>query len=260
MDRNEIKDKELMFKDMNEEVKRSEEGVLLVKEPLKGSIRITGRYDCNGKPLEEVLNRDEKSVKEYKEKVKAVGRMVASAVTADTIKSAYFYVMETNVFAKIDEEGVFVPAEISVAKFSLLEGLVSVYQAFPSAGVVPLGYKRECIENSNKGHKIPLMKKPMNHLERMLEDCVEFDVKEDGDIFNELSKFLSATDTVFCMPDKVAQCEGVLTTMSIRSTLLMPVRRFLDLPQLLFRLVNSTKEGVKIPSLGLFERELESER
>ena len=54
---------------------------------------------------------------------------------------------------------------MSIAKFSLHEGVAEVYQAFPAAGEIPLGYKRECLENSDKRHKLPLeeaAENPMN--------------------------------------------------------------------------------------------------
>merc|ERR1719431_1956960 len=58
----------------------------------------------------------------------------------------------------------------------------------------------------------------------------------------------------------MSQCEGVLLTISNRSSLVMPMNKFLPLPELLFNLGNSSKEGHMIPSPGLAERELDSER
>ena len=100
----------------------------------------------------------------------------------------------------------------------------------------------------------------MEPLEIQVEDTVEFRLKSDAQIFKDLSAHLAGTDAVFCMPERLAQCEGVLRTISTSSSLVMPVTRFLPLPELLYRLANSSKEGPMIPSSGVSERELESER
>ena len=133
--------------------------------------------------------------------------------------------------------------------------MVKVYQAFPKPGVIPEGYKWECLEASNHGHKIPLEDMAVmesdvsNHNNK-----VEFQLKSDCQIFKEITAHMDGTEAVFCMPEKMSQCEGVLQAMSNRSCLMMPVNKFLPLPELLFRLANSSKEGEMIPSAGLAER------
>ena len=89
---------------------------------------------------------------------------------------------------------------------------------------------------------------------------VEFQVKSDGQIFMDIVAHMAGSETVFCMPEKMSQCEGVLRTISTRSSLEMPVNKFLPLPELLFNLGNSSKEGQMIPSPGIAKRELDSER
>ena len=219
-----------------------------------------GGYDKLQKSLMIIKKRDEERAREVKDKIDAVAISVEKAALAGTLETKKFNIIETNIFAKIEESGEYIPAEISIAKFSLKEGVVQVYHAFPKAGVIPLGYKRVCMESSNKGHKIPLDDMSAVESNVINNNKVEFQQKSDGQIFKDILVHLAKTEEVFCMPEKLAQCEGVFRTISNRSSLEVPVIKFLPLPELLFRLGNSSKEGQMIPSVGVAEGELDSER
>jgi len=248
------------FEDMKEEFKKNDPGAT-EKERRKGEVRIEGGYDSLGNSLVGIKKRDLERIKEERDKISAIKNMVDRAALAGTLESAQFNIIETNVFVKIPEDKVYVPAEISVAKFSLQEGLIKVYQAFPEAGKIPLGYKRQCMENSNKGHKIPLEKEAMEPMDCQVEDNVEFKQTLDRKILDDISHHLSGADLVFCMPEMMAQCEGILRTIANRcSSYIMSSIMFVPLPELLFMLANKSQEGLMIPTPGLAERELESER
>ena len=64
----------------------------------------------------------------------------------DQLLSHTFHVFHCYIFAKTDDESIFVPAEMSCATFSIQDGLKSVYHAFPRPGKIPLGYKGPEIE------------------------------------------------------------------------------------------------------------------
>ena len=115
------------------------------------------------------------------------------------------------------------------------------------------------MEASNKGHKI-LLEDMVVTEDNVSNNKVEFQLKSDGQILLDIVAHMAGAEAVFCMPEKMSQCEGVLRTISNRSSLVMPVNKFLPLPELLFNLGNSSKEGQMIPSPGLAERELDSER
>ena len=142
-----------------------------------------GKLDCHGRPLEDIQKRDEKKKKEAKDQSDAVATMVAEAITRK-----HFFLLHTNIFGKIEETGWYVPAEISVVKFSISEGIVKVIQAFPEAGTIPLGYRRLCMETSSRGHMIPYDKKE--------EEDVQ--VKSDYLIIEDIEALLAGTDTVVC--------------------------------------------------------------
>jgi len=250
------------YEDMKEEAKSRDMGTgNQGRERRKGEVRIEGGYDSLGNPLADIRRRDQERAREVRDKVDSVATMVENGSLAGTLETTTFNIIESSVFVKIDEDKVYVPAEISIAKFSLREGVVEVYQAFPRAGAIPLGYKRECLESSNHGHKIPLEDMAVMDADVSNNNkTVEFQPKSDGQIAKDIVAHLAGTDAVFCMPEKMAQCEGVLHTIINRSSLRMPVIKFLPLPELLYKLANSSKEGEMIPSAGIAESELNSER
>jgi len=225
------------------------------KERKEGGV---GRYDSHGNPLVSIKKRDAERVKMIEDKVKAVSAMVEKASRSGTIETIEFNILETHVFVKIEEKELYVPAEISIAKFSLQEGVSKVFHAFPEAGPIPLGYKRECMDNIKKVHKIPYDK---GAIKVHGEDDVECNHSTNTQILKDISEHLTGTEKiVFCMPERLAQCEGVLRTLCDRSSLKMPVDKFLPLPELLFMLANSSKEGNRVPSAGVAEGLLDSEK
>jgi len=229
-------------------------------ERKKGEVRIRGGYDSLGNPLEEIQRRDLHRKQEALMKIRMVDTELEEALHADRLEIKQFNVLVTNVFVKIDEDQIYVPAEISIAKFSLNSGVISVFQAFPEAGVLPRGYKRQCLENSEKGHKIPLEENDMIPMDCQIEEKVDFRITSDAEIMSNVKCFLQDADVIYCMPEMMRQSEGVFRTISNRSNVVMPSITFLPLPELLFGLANRSEVGAVLPSASVAERELESER
>ena len=101
-------------------------------------------------------------------------------------------------------------------------------------------------------HKIPLTNQD--------KEKEKMKVKSDYRVLEELEAHLDGADTVFCMPERMEECEGVLKTICERSSLANPVKKFLNLTELFFKLVNSSQNGIVVPSRGILEGELNSER
>ena len=198
----------------------------------KGEVRIKGGSDSLGNPLEEIQRRDVLRKQEVLRKIRMVDSELEEAFQVDRLEIKQFNVLVTNVFVKIDEDQIYVPAELSIAKFSLNSGVISVFQAFPEAGVLPRGYKRLCLENSEKGHKIPLDEENMIPMECQIEEKVDFRITPDAEIMSNVKCFLQGADVVYCMPEIMRQSEGVFRTICNRSSVAMPSVTFLPLPEM----------------------------
>jgi len=204
-----------------------------------------------GRSVVDILKSNKQREVEEKKKIQSVREMVEMAVLMGDVKTKPFYVIQTNVFLQTEEypnPAVILPAEISIARFSLQEGVMEVYQAFPEPGEIPLGYKRICLENSRKGHRVPL------------EDDSEFVRHSDRKILEDISSFLSGASSVFCLPRYADQCKGVLATLATRQHTTPLTISVLSLPMLLFMLGNSSKVGQTLPSINIAEAELEKEQ
>jgi len=226
---------------------------------VKGEVRIAGGYDSLGNPLADIRRRDLERQLAIRNRIDKVDSIVELAKSSNSLKEMYFYIMTTNIFAKVDDTGAVIPAEISVAKFSLEDGVVDVFQAFPKPGKIPLGYKRLCLENSDTGHKIPLELSTDDN-DNNTDGSSEFIQSQDKIILDKISKFTSDSSYIFCMPEKRNECEGMVKTISLRSNLHYPAFELLPLNELLLRLANNSGKGKKLPSAGVAESELEKER
>jgi len=171
----------------------------------------------------------------------------------DQLLSQTFHVFHCYIFAKTDDESIFVPAEMSCATFSIQDGLKSVYHAFPRPGKIPLGYKGRCLQTSDSSHKIPLD----NEDEDM---TIKIDYKEDSEIIQDLEEIIAGNNKIFVMPEIMNQVEGVLKTVSNRAGREDFISKitFLPLPNLLYHFVNKTSQV--LPSVTIAEHELQKQR
>jgi len=170
----------------------------------------------------------------------------------DQLLTHEFYVMHCYIFAKTDEESIFVPAEMSCATFSIQDGLRRVYHAFPRPGKIPLGYKGRCLQTSDASHKIPLD----NDDEEMK---MKINYKEDAEIIHDLEGII-AGENIFVMPELMKQVEGVLKVVADRAGREDFISKIsvLPLPNLLYDLVN--RPSLMLPSVIIAEHELQQPR
>ena len=72
-----------------------------------------------------------------------------------SLETKMFYLLTTSVFCVTAEKQI-VPAELSLARFSLKAGVVGTYQVLVEPGTVPRGYLADCVANSLATHHIPV--------------------------------------------------------------------------------------------------------
>ena len=126
-----------------------------------------------------------------------IREVVELANMEDRLEDAPFYIVHTNIFCMTAEKDI-VPAELSLAKLSLREGVQSidkvygeVYQVFIEPGPVPRGYLGDCLANSKATHKIPLdFHSFVGDYKRIIEDILEILMEEDKGL-----------PPIYCMPN-----------------------------------------------------------
>ena len=127
-------------------------------EPVNGRVGSgvpgVGAMDSLGRSLKDLAVRDVEERKVAEKKIRDLHSLISPQVENNNLEQFVFFVIHTSVFAQTTPEkgqpAMFVPAEIAISKFSLSEGLIATYQAFPVPGKVPMGYKRTCMEQSKK--------------------------------------------------------------------------------------------------------------
>ena len=190
----------------------------------------------------------------------------------DRLEDSSFYLLHTNIFCFTSEKEI-VPAELSLAKFSLKEGVHSidkvygeVYQVFIEPGQIPRGYMRDCLANSKATHKIPL---DFNLFDgdygRIVEDILEILLEDDEGI-----------PPLYCMPKYFTQNQMVLEWLIKKSGTDLISKDDLQvysLPQLLYEMTREGEESVdtslgsslasgslvrnRVPTLALAEAQLD---
>lgn len=188
-------------------------------------------------------------------------------LSVDDIPKKDLFVIQSQIFAKTDEESPqYVPAEISLARFSLSEGIIEVYHAFIRPGTVPLGYKRACLENSAKKHKIPL--ELVSEADGDTTGSEHGKYTEDGEILDQMMNILNGEHFLFSLPEFEKEITGVLEVLKKRSGRELSSVNILSLPLLMFELANKPRsEGSEaqkqegfIPFESVAEREFEKEK
>jgi len=114
-----------------------------------------GGFDSYGRPLELLLTREAQEQAETSKMQEEIRGWVEDGARSGKLAQCQFYIIQANVFCLTDEKGV-VPAEISLARVSLANGVEEVYHQLIHPGPLPLGYRADCIYNASKTHKIPL--------------------------------------------------------------------------------------------------------
>ena len=186
----------------------------------------------------------------------------------DEIPKRDIFVIHSQIFVKIEAlEPQYVPAELSVARFSLTDGIKQVKQWFLRPGNVPLGSKRACLENSRKSHKIPL---DLLLVEDDTAVSEHAKYTEDGDILDELMTILGGENNLFTLPEFETQTTGVVQTLEKRTGRKLSSLNILSLPLLMFEIANKAPDSEAaqaeqnlhekfLPFESVAERELEKE-
>ena len=177
-------------------------------------------FDHLGRPLVDILKRDRDLVEAADAKTNLVTSFADKAIEDGSIASKVFHVMHANIFVRTPDTNIIVPAEIAVSKFSIGEGIIDTYQAFPEPGKIPSGYRYKCMENSDLHHKIPLYIEKKNRTEDPNSTLIqELYYTSDEEIMENLIKFLDGSDMIFCMPDVVDDCKDVIDVLTSRAKL-----------------------------------------
>ena len=206
-------------------------------------------YDMEKEEQEQIQNAIKRDT-ENKLKIKLNELMIQSIVhdkSIEVLKHQTFFVIFSHIFTHIEDTVcLYIPAEVSIAKFSLQDGVLQVYHGFINPGDIPRGYKGRCVEHSNFTHKIPL-------------DGENLKYTEDEDLANDIKGFMSEEDKLFVMPEFMEQVTGVLETITKRSKVSMSHLKLLPLPSFLFRLASAAGDNI-IPSPIFAEDQLNKER
>lgn len=190
----------------------------------------------------------------------------------DRLEDSTFYILHTNIFCFTSEKEI-VPAELSLAKFTLKEGVHSidkvygeVYHVFIEPGQIPRGYMRDCLANSKATHKIPLdFNQFVGDYSRIIEDILEILLENDEGI-----------PPLYCLPKYFTQNQMVLEWLIRKSGTELITKddlRVYSLPHLLYEMTREGEESVdtsrgsslssgslvrnRVPTLALAEAQLD---
>ena len=88
---------------------------------------VKGGYDSYGRPLAQLVNRSRQEGLELENMKIDIKSRVDRALINQHLEDEVFYLLHTNVFCLTAEGGV-VPAELSLARVSLRQGVEEIYQ------------------------------------------------------------------------------------------------------------------------------------
>jgi len=228
-------------------------------------VEIGGR-DCFGRSKSgqaKIKREEELKLEEMKHEIKNI---VELATCHQKLEEKVFCVLSTSVFCFTEEKEV-VPAELSLARISLKEGIIDVYQVFIEPGTIPKGYRSDCMANSAATHKIPLdFNLFVGDYNKILEDILEMMLKDDTE---------DGLPPLYCMPKLFSQNKLVLNWLikKSRTTLIEEDEfRLHSLPILLFEMTRENNKSLdssfttlssmsliknRVPTLAIAEAQLE---
>ncbi|XP_037930569.1 protein maelstrom-like [Teleopsis dalmanni] len=115
-----------------------------------------GRTHLTGPPLtKEFKEQEDRNLLELLTKRK-IENSVKLSVQNGSFDSTCYVVFAANYFAKSIKGDVFIPAEISLAEFSLKTGLLKTYHSLVNPKVLPYGNKYDAQVHCSNTHKLPL--------------------------------------------------------------------------------------------------------
>lgn len=109
---------------------------------------------------------------------------VRSSVQRGEFEKQKYYFIMANYFVLTDPGDIYVPAELSIAEFSLADGVRKKYHTFVNPGVDFYGHMHQAKEHSKLTHQLPLPPNAMGekNLTRIFNDILAFigNDKDDG--------------------------------------------------------------------------------
>jgi len=231
-----------------------------------------GGQDGLGRSLSSTMRRQREEQRRAEMMKLDIKEKIELAKREDRLEDSSFYLLHTNIFCFTSEKEI-VPAELSLAKFSLKEGVQSidkvygeVYQVFIEPGQIPRGYMRDCLANSKATHKIPLdFNLFVGDYCKIVEDILEILLEDDEGI-----------PPLYCMPKYFTQNQMVLEWLIKKSGTDLISKDDLQvysLPQLLYEMTRESEESVdtslssslasgslvrnRVPTLALAEAQLD---
>lgn len=139
------------------------------------------KLTCTGIPIQQI----EKEKLEQEQNVRTVKKNI-DKIVRDSLKrnelaeQKYFFVM-VNYFTKTLQGGVYLPAEISLCRFSLKDGISHKFHSFVNPGVNIYGHTYEAQQHSDTTHQLPLPPNAMGE-------------KQLGKLYNMILHFIRPDD------------------------------------------------------------------
>ncbi|XP_013105572.2 protein maelstrom 1 [Stomoxys calcitrans] len=153
------------------------------KEELIMSSRAAAeKLTCTGMPVSQVEKQKMDHENKERQMKRDIESTVSKSVKNDNLEKQSYYFIMVNYFTKTLKGGVYVPAELAVCKFSLLEGVSRVYHTLINPGVNIYGHQYEAQHHADTTHNLPLP--PMALGDKNL-----------GNIYNEVLNFIRDPET-----------------------------------------------------------------
>lgn len=114
------------------------------------------KLTCTGVPISLVEKERADQEKKERQMKRDIEETVRKSASHGQLETQTYYFIMANYFTKTLKEGIYVPAEIAVAKFSLKGGVQQVYQTLINPGVNIYGHQYEAQHLSDTTHKLPL--------------------------------------------------------------------------------------------------------
>ncbi|XP_067636308.1 protein maelstrom 1 [Eurosta solidaginis] len=122
--------------------------------PGSGPSKQPVKLACTGKPIEQVEREQQNAEQRERQMKRDVETVVRNSVKNDQLETqSYFFIM-ANYFMKTPKQS-YLPAEISVAEYSLKDGVFRKYHSFINPGHSTYGREHDANEHSEKTHKLP---------------------------------------------------------------------------------------------------------
>ncbi|XP_073825387.1 protein maelstrom 1-like [Musca autumnalis] len=114
------------------------------------------KLTCTGVPISLVEKERMDQENRERQMKRDIETTIRKSVRTGQLEVQTYYFIMANYFTKTLKDGVYVPAEIAVAKFSLKGGVQQVYQTLINPGVSIYGHQYEAQHLSDTTHKLPL--------------------------------------------------------------------------------------------------------